>query len=157
MSSTPVKTAEQIPQKVGGLRKAAQYGAQIGLPLLYHNHWWEFANGGAEMNALVEGTANEPIKFLFDAGHGFRAGGHVPGFLRKNLDRIAGLHLRDYRDGKQVPLGSGTFPLAAVADVLRSNHWSGWLINEEDSDGKQKLGPTVIGPAFQALHEAFSS
>lgn len=157
VSSVAVKTPDQISGKAAGLRNAAQYGAQIGLPLLYHNHSWEFAAGGTEIKTLLAETESERVKFLLDAGHAFRAGADVPVFLKTNLRRIGGLHLRDYRDGRQVPLGSGSFPLVEVAKILKSSHWSGWLINEEDSDGKQKFGLDVIEPAFRALREGFPS
>jgi hypothetical protein len=43
--------------------------------------------------------------FLLDAGHAYRGGADVPAFLRKHHDRIFALHLRDYNNGQQVPLG----------------------------------------------------
>jgi len=157
LSGIAAKDPSQIPGKVAGLLTAAEYADRIGLPLLYHNHWWEFANGGVEADALLEGTQRSSVRFLFDAGHAFRAGADVPKFLQAHHSRIGALHLRDYQNGKQVPLGRGTFPLADVVGILRQTSWSGWLINEEDSDGKQKLGSDVIEPAFQALHKAVTS
>lgn len=157
VSSIAVKQSSQIAGKVAGLRKAAEYADRIGLPLLYHNHWWEFADGGAEADALLQGTQASSVRFLFDAGHAFRAGADVAKFLQAHSSRIAALHLRDYKDGKQVPLGRGTFPLAEVVRLLRRQQWAGWLINEEDSDGKQKLGLDVIRPAYDALHSAVTA
>jgi len=116
--------------------------------------WWEFADGGTEADALLQGTQGSSVRFLFDAGHAFRAGADVPKFLQRHSSRIAALHLRDYKDVRQVPLGSGTLPLAEVVRLLRRQQWAGWLINEEDSDGKQRLGLDVIKPAYDALHGA---
>jgi inosose dehydratase len=155
ISSIASKSAGDAEKKAIGLRRAAIYAQQVDLPLLYHNHWWEFANDGAEMNTLFDATVDSPVKFLLDAGHAFHAGADIQAVLRRRLDRIAALHLRDYRDGKQVPLGAGTFPLQEAARLLRDREWSGWVLNEEDSDGKQKLGATVIDPAYHALEAAF--
>jgi sugar phosphate isomerase/epimerase len=157
LSSIAVKESSQIPGKVAGLRKAAAFADQIDLPLLYHNHWWEFANAGAEADRLLRGTRDTSVRFLFDAGHAFHAGADVPKFLQVHSARIAALHLRDYKDGKQVALGGGTFPLADVVRLLRRQGWSGWLINEEDSDGKQKLGLDVTEPAYLTLQTAVKS
>lgn len=157
VSSIAAKQPSQVAGKVVGLKKAAEYADRIGLPLLYHNHWWEFANSGVEMDALLKGTDGSSVRILFDAGHAFRAGADVPSFLQKHLPCIAALHLRDYKDGKQTPLGRGRFPLAEVVRTLEHQHWNGWLINEEDSDGKQKLGLDVIQPAYTALRKAVQS
>jgi inosose dehydratase len=81
----------------------------------------------------------------------------VPRFLRQHSSRIAALHLRDYRDGKQVPLGEGTFPLRDVAGALEELHWKGWAINEEERENGAKGGATVIEPAYRALYGAFSA
>jgi inosose dehydratase len=60
-----------------------------------------------------------------------------------------------FRDGKQVPLGAGTFPLAQVAATLKQLAWKGWVLNEEEREDGSKLGPAVIEPAFGALAKAF--
>ena len=65
------------------------------------------------------------VSFLLDAGHAYRGGADVPAFLRRHHDRIVALHLRDYSNGKQVPLGQGTFPLAQVAADLEASKMEG--------------------------------
>jgi inosose dehydratase len=67
------------------------------------------------------------------------------------------LHLRDYKDGKQIPLGEGTVPLAEIASTLRSQHWSGWAINEEEREDATKGGLSFIEPAYKALRGAFGA
>ena len=79
----------------------------------------------------------------------------MPDFLRQHSQRIVALHLRDYKDGKQVPLGQGTMPLAEIAGALHSLHWSGWAINEEEREDGTKAGLDFINPAYKALQGAF--
>jgi sugar phosphate isomerase/epimerase len=95
------------------------------------------------------------VSFLLDAGHAYRGGADVPALVRKHYHRIVALHLHDYRNGQQVPLGEGTFPLAEVAATLKRLDWKGWALNEEEREDGSKHGLDVIKPAFQALQKAF--
>ena len=78
-----------------------------------------------------------------------------PAFIRAASARIVGLHLRDYSNGRQVPLGQGTFPLAQVAETLKSLKWKGWVLNEEEREDGSKLGLGVMEPSYAALQKAF--
>jgi len=156
LSGAPAKSADQVKQKAAGLVCAAEFGSSLGLPVLYHNHDWEFTSPFQEIDSLFSETRNSPLRFLLDIGHAYHAGSDVLGFTGAHLERIAAFHMRDYASGRQVPLGSGSFPLASFATLLRSRRWNGWILNEEDSDGKQKLGLAVIDPAYRALEAAFA-
>ena len=156
ISGAPAKSLEEAKRKADGLIRAADFGASIGLPVLYHNHDWEFRLPNPEIEVLFDRTRHTKVEFLFDIGHAYHAGEDVLSFTSQHIDRMAAFHLRDYAEGKQVPLGQGTFPLVQFASLLRQRGWVGWLLNEEDSDGKQKLGLSVIEPAHRALETAFS-
>ena len=54
-------------------------------------------------------------------------------FFTRHHRRIDALHLRDTRDGRQVPLGEGEFDLMALAAAIRSARWPGYLTLEEES------------------------
>jgi sugar phosphate isomerase/epimerase len=158
LSGAQAQTSEAAKRKAEGLIAAANFGAGIGLPVLYHNHELEFAQGApgskVEMDTLFDETEHTSVCFLLDAGHAYRGGGDVIGLIGRRLDRIAAFHMRDFVDRKEVPLGQGSFPLAQCAAVLRNRRWSGWALNEEDNDGGQKLGLAVIEPAYHALYSA---
>jgi inosose dehydratase len=156
-SSVPpaITTTEDIKQKIAGLNAAGSFSNGLGLPLAYHNHWWEFQSRIGEIEALYVGTDPALVSFLLDAGHAYRGGADVPAFLRKHHQRIVALHLRDYHDGKQVPLGAGSFPLAEVAATLKQLGWKGWILNEEEREDRSKPGLHAIQPAFEALQKAF--
>lgn len=157
LSGAPAVTPEEIRRKADALNQAGAFAAKLGLKLAYHNHWPEFKYGGKEIEALYAATDPALVWFLLDAGHAYRTGIDVPGFIRTHQQRITGIHFRDYRDGHQVLLGQGTFPLAQVAEVLKQAKWSGWAMNEEEREDGSKQGLAVIGPAFQALKGAFSA
>ena len=156
LSGAPATSSAGLKAKIDELNKAGAFTRSLGLPLAYHNHWGEFQSRVGEMEALYTGTDPALVSFLLDAGHAYRGGADVPAFLRKHHDRIVALHLRDYRDGQQVPLGEGTFPLAEVAATLKQLDWRGWILNEEEREDGSKQGAAVIEPAFQALQKAFA-
>ncbi len=152
-SSVPTRDAEELREKAAGLNVAGKYGKTLGIPLAYHNE--QNTEGTSELEALYAATDPEYVWFLLDAGHAYRAGVDVPAFLRKHHRRIIGIHLRDFREGKQVPLGEGTFPLAEVAAVLKRAGWRGWVLNEEEREDGTKAGLKFIKPAFHAMQRAF--
>ena len=154
-SGAPAANTDDLKRKIAGLNAAGAFSKSLGLPLAYHSHWWEFQSKVDEIKALYAETDPALVSFLLDAGHAYRGGADVPAFLRKQHDRIIALHLRDYRDGKQVPLGEGTFPLADVAATLKHLNWKGWVLNEEEREDGSKQGLSVMEPAFQALQKAF--
>jgi inosose dehydratase len=155
MSGAPAASTDDLKRKIAGLNAAGAFSQSLGLPFAYHNHWFEFQSKVGEIEALYAETDSALVSFLLDAGHAYRGGADVPAFLRQHHGRIIALHLRDYRDGKQVPLGAGAFPLAQVAATLKQLAWKGWVLNEEEREDGSKLGAAVIGPAFEALEKAF--
>lgn len=151
LSGRPARDASSVAHKVEGLNRAASFAAKAGLKFAYHNHGPEFENSAREMQALLDGTDPGTVAFLLDAGHAFRAGADLPTFIKAHHTRLAGLHLRDFRDGRQVPLGAGTFPLRPVAAALKSTGWSGWVLAEEEREDGSKPGEKAAGPAFTAM------
>jgi inosose dehydratase len=154
-SGAPAATPDELKAKIEALNAAGRFSTSLGLPFAYHNHWWEFQSKVGEIEALYSQTDPALVSFLLDAGHAYRGGADVPAFLRAHSKRLVGLHLRDYKEGKQVPLGQGTFPLAEVAATLKQLQWKGWVLNEEEREDGTKGGLSVIDPAFKALRGAF--
>lgn len=157
LSGAPAENEEQLKGKIAGLNAAGEYARHVGLTAAYHNHWWEFESKIGEIEALYTQTDPALVSFVLDAGHAYHGGADVPAFLRAHSRRIIGVHLRDYKDGRLVSLGSGTFPLQQVAATLKQIGWSGWVENEEEREDHSQTGLEVIAPAYKAMKEAFSS
>ena len=157
VSGAPAANSEQLNAKVEGLNQVGRIAQNARLKFAYHNHWWEFQSKLGEIEALYTRTDPALVSFLLDAGHAYRGGAQVPEFLRQHAKRIIALHFRDYRDGHQVPLGQGTFPLAEVAATLRQLRWSGWAINEEEREDGTKAGRAFMEPAYKAMRGALSA
>jgi inosose dehydratase len=154
LSGTPPEDQAGRKRKAGALNRAGAFAQKLGLKLAYHNHGPEFANHGEEIELLLRETDPARVWFLVDAGHAFRAGADIPGFIRKHYRRLTGLHIRDTKDGKETPLGTGEFPLEGVAAAIRETGWSGWAITEEERVGG-KPGDAAIKPARDALFRVF--
>jgi inosose dehydratase len=162
LSGAPAPDADALKRKIDALNAAGRFARSVGLGAAYHNHWWEFESKigesqKSEIDALYSETDPSLVRFVLDAGHAYHGGADVPAFIRAHAERIVGFHLRDYRDGKLVTLGTGSFPLAQVAAAIRQIGWKGWVENEEERDDLSKNGADVIAPAYRAMKEAFSS
>jgi inosose dehydratase len=151
---TPVHNGA-LTAKLDALNNIAARIKSFGLQLAYHNHGPEVTGPQPEIETLFEATDPQLVSFLLDAGHTFRAGLNVPEFVARYAGRLAGLHLRDFKAGAQVPLGEGEFPLQEVAGVLKENDWSGWILAEEEREDGSKPGLSAATTARRALKQAF--
>jgi len=157
LSGAPAADPDQLKRKIVALNTAGRFAKSVGITAAYHNHWWEFQSKIGEIEALYTQTDPSLVHFVLDCGHAYHGGANVPAFIRAHFKRIVGFHLRDYRDGKLVTLGTGTFPLAQVAATIKQIGWKGWVENEEERDNLSKNGMEVIAPAYKAMKEAFES
>jgi inosose dehydratase len=153
LSGFPTANRDQLKRKIDALNAAGRFARSLGLGLAYHNEYWP----AEEIEALYSETDPELVHFLLDAGHAYHGGADVPAFIRTHAKRIIGFHLRDFRDGRLVTLGTGTFPLKQVAETIEQIHWHGWVENEEEREDHSQTGLKVIAPAFKAMKEAFTS
>ena len=144
-----------LQRKAAGLNAAARYCRSQGLRLAYHNHGPEFAADGLEIEGLFRLTDPGLVDFLTDCGWASRAGINVPEFFSRHHRRLSGLHLRDFKDDTQVPLGQGAFPLKELAAVIRRVKWNGWVLTEEERLSGEKPGERAVAPARQALRQVF--
>ncbi|MBX9599786.1 MAG: sugar phosphate isomerase/epimerase [Bryobacteraceae bacterium] len=146
---------DQLQAKVRFLNEAGRRCRAEGIRIAYHNHQPEFVNNAAEIEGLLQGTDPDNMMLLWDSGHAWLAGCALPAFLRRHAARIAGIHLRDYRDGKSVPLGQGTVPLRDLAAAIRQARWAGWLIDEEERPNEPKPEESAVQPSRHHIRKVF--
>lgn len=159
LSGLPVTNEDELRRKVEALNAAGTFAKTAGIAAAYHNHWPEFESkigGRTEIESLYAMTDPSIFSFVLDAGHAYRAGTDVPAFIRAHSSRIIAFHLRDYKNGRLVSLGQGTFPIQQVANTIKQIDWKGWVENEEEREDLSKTGAEVILPAYAAMKEAFS-
>ncbi len=156
LSGAPVENAGQLKAKIDALNAAGRFAKSLGITAAYHNHWPEFQSTLGEIEALYAQTDPSLVSFVLDAGHAYHGGGNVPAFIHAHSNRIVGFHLRDFKDGRLISLGQGSFPLAQVAAAIKQVGWNGWVENEEEREDLSKTGAEVVAPAFKAMKEAFT-
>ncbi len=147
--------ADVLKRKAVGLNAAGKYCRSKGIRLAYHNHGPEFETGGLEIEGLYAHTDPALVDFLHDFGWAFYAKANVPEFFAKHHKRIVGMHLRDFKNGEQVPLGQGEFPVRELAAAIKKVKWAGWAINEEERLSGEKPGEKAVAPARQTLKQVF--
>jgi sugar phosphate isomerase/epimerase len=156
LSGAPVENADQLKAKIEALNAAGRFAKSVGITAAYHNHWPEFESKLGEIEALYTQTDPSLVSFVLDAGHAYHGGANLPVFIPAHANRIIGFHLRDFKNGRLITLGQGTFPLAQVAATIKKIGWKGWVENEEEREDLSKTGSEVIAPAYKAMTEAFS-
>jgi len=147
--------ADVLKRKADGLNAAGKYCRSKGIGLAYHNHGPEFEAGGLEIEGLYAHTDPALVNFLHDFGWAFYAKANVPEFFARHHKRIVGMHLRDFKNGEQVPLGQGEFPIRDLAAAIKKAKWMGWAINEEERLSGEKPGEKAVAPARQTMKQVF--
>jgi inosose dehydratase len=113
--------------------EANRLGAELramGVRLSIHNHTHEVAHDAQEIRRFLEQTRSEDVGLLFDVGHVLHGEVDVPAFVRENGARIDGLHVRDVKDGEEVPMGTGIVDFRALGAAIHETGWKGWVIVE---------------------------
>ncbi|MEM9106161.1 MAG: sugar phosphate isomerase/epimerase family protein [Pseudomonadota bacterium] len=86
---------EVLDASIRALNTTANRCADRGITLLYHNHDWEFADGGRIWHRLLD-SADPKIGFAPDLGWMAKAGEDLGSMLDLLGDRIKVLHFKDF-------------------------------------------------------------
>jgi len=130
------RSDDQLGRDIDTLNRGADLCAARGMRLLYHNHAFEFADGGRVIKGLLE-RGSKTLGFCPDIGWVHKGGADVIEFLEKTKSRVGAVHFKDFATmGSKtdtVILGRGIVPLAATASWLKANVQGLWVIAEQDS------------------------
>lgn len=119
-------TEESILRTAEALNETAGLGAEYGITVGYHNHWWELETDfGGRTGLEVLADALDPAVVLEVDTYWVAVGGQDPADLLFKLgDRVRFIHIKDGgvdRDNKsQVAVGSGRMNIPAVLDAAGS-------------------------------------
>jgi sugar phosphate isomerase/epimerase len=144
-----VELQSAISRKADELTSLSKICRDHGVRLAVHNHLEETRRGWAEFRLIGDKTRPGEVWFLVDVGPSGLTGEDPVGFLSHFHTRLAGLHIRDYKDGHQVKLGSGAVNLKGVAQALLRVNWRGWVLVENETEGVP--GMTVDQAARHSL------
>ena len=123
------------------------------MKLTCHHHMGTGVQTEAEIDRFMAETDPEVVGLLFDSGHLTFAGIDPLPVLKKHIDRIQHVHLKDVRlpirdqarkegwsflqavkNGVFTVPGDGDVDFAPIFDVLAENGYEGWVVVEAEQD-----------------------
>lgn len=136
-------TAEECRQLGKLLTEIGKRTADLGVPLVYHNHMNTISEHPANLDAVLEASDPKFVKLLLDTAHSVAGGGDPAAAIGKYHDRMLLVHLKDVVDipldtpkakypFKFVGLGRGRVDLPAVFAALDNVRYRGWAVAELD-------------------------
>lgn len=106
--------------------------ADLGVPLVYHNHMGAFGEKPDDVARLLDAADPRVVHFLLDTAHYRQAGGDPAAAIRRHGDRIRVLHLKDLAGSHFIELGRGSVDFNAVFAALDEIAFDGWGVVEVD-------------------------
>ncbi len=151
-----VAFSEEEWQKVTkGLNELGEIARDRGFKLAYHHHMGTGVQSIAETDRLLESTNPDYVFLNYDCGHFVFAGEDPVVALKKYIDRVAHIHLKDVRQSilKRVKNNKLSFLEAVIAgvftvpgdkegsidfpslfEILEKSKYDGWLVVEAEQD-----------------------
>lgn len=147
-----------------GLNKLGKVAKDMGITLTFHHHMGTVVQTEAEIDRMMQNTDPEYFNLLFDSGHLAYCGEDYMSVLKKYVNRIKHVHLKDIRpemvakvknehlsflDGVRlgtftVP-GDGAIDFEPIFKVLADNSYEGYVLVEAEQD------PEIANPFEYAL------
>jgi inosose dehydratase len=96
----------------------------------YHPHLGTCVETPEQLDKLMPLTN---INLCPDTAHIEGGGGDPVEVVRKYIDRIKYIHLKDYKNGEFLPLGEGSQKFVDMIEILNKANYDGWITVELDS------------------------
>ena len=149
----PHFTEDEWDKLALGLNKLGELAKEKDMKVVYHHHMGTGIQTAAEIDKLMEMTDPALVYLLFDSGHLVYSGENHLAVLRKHVDRIKHVHLKDIRAEKvqevkekqlsflegvrlgafTVP-GDGSIDFTPIFTILAEAKYQGWFIVEAEQD-----------------------
>ncbi|BDR66111.1 inosose dehydratase [Clostridium tetani] len=149
----PIFTEEEWNNLAKGLNKLGKLAKEKNMEVVYHHHMGTGVQTTEEIDKLMKMTDPTLVYLLYDTGHLVFSGEDPIAVLRKYINRIKHVHLKDVREDivktvkqkemsflQAVKLGAFTVPgdgnidFKPVFDILAENNYEGWLLVEAEQD-----------------------
>ncbi|WP_315076833.1 myo-inosose-2 dehydratase [uncultured Clostridium sp.] len=147
-----------------GLNKLGQLAADKGMKVVYHHHMGTGVQTTEEIDKLMSVTDESLVYLLFDTGHLVYSGENPIEILKKYVNRIKHVHLKDIRPeivnkvkneklsflkgvraGAFTVPGDGSIDFQPIFKILAENNYEGWLMIEAEQD------PSIANPLGYAI------
>ncbi len=142
-----------------GVNKLGKVAKEMGITLTFHHHMGTVVQTAAEIDRLMENTDPEYFNLLFDSGHLAYCGEDYMYILKKYINRIKHVHLKDIRPdviaevkangesflqgvrkGTFTVPGDGVIDFEPIFQVLADNDYEGYVLVEAEQD------PAIANP-----------
>ena len=136
-----------------GLSKLGRVARERGFKLCYHHHMGTVVQTAEETDRMMANTDPEAVFLCYDTGHFTFAGEDPLAMLRKYVDRVGHVHLKDMRldvveqarrsgwsfltavrNGAFTVPGDGDVDFDPVFALLAEAKYQGWLLVEAEQD-----------------------
>ena len=153
LSQKPIFTDREWDQLTDGLNRLGKLASEKGMKLCYHHHMGTGVQTFEEIDRLMEHTDPDLVYLLFDTGHLVFSGEDPAAVLKKYVQRIAHVHLKDIRKdvyekvkaedmsfldavraGVFTVPGDGMINFSPLFDIMSQNSYEGWYIVEAEQD-----------------------
>ena len=147
-----------------GVNKLGKVAKDMGITLTFHHHMGTVVQTAAEIDRLMENTDPEIFNLLFDSGHLAYCGEDYMYILKKYVNRIKHVHLKDIRPdviadvkakgesflqgvrkGTFTVPGDGVIDFEPIFNVLAENNYEGYVLVEAEQD------PAIANPFEYAV------
>jgi inosose dehydratase len=141
--------------------EAERVSADFGLDLVFHPHVGTYVEAPQETARLFDAIAGTKVGLCLDTGHCYYGGGDPVEHAERYKHLMRYIHIKDINPsvleqarrkalnfGQAVEagvfsqIGQGCLDFPAIFRTLTKNHYSGWLVVEQDV----KYGATVVPP-----------
>jgi inosose dehydratase len=137
------------------LRRMAEVAARFECEALLHPHADSHVEAPADVERLLEATAEDGLRLCFDVGHHAYCGGDPVAFVRTHHRRIAYLHLKNVDGATVKRKNAESWPLAkAVGEGVFVEPWLGSVDFCELRDALDEVGYGGIGIVEQDMFPA---
>ena len=152
-SNKPVATDEEWDKLCDGLNKLGKIAADRGFKLCFHHHMGTVVQTSEETDRMMANTDPRYVFLCYDTGHFTFAGEDPLAMLKKYVDRVGHVHLKDMRlpvveearkndwsflqavrNGAFTVPGDGDVDFDPVFKVLADAGYQGWLLVEAEQD-----------------------
>jgi len=143
--------ADDMAKLGRALDQVVDLAASFGLETSYHPHLGTIVEGPEALERLMQVSK---IKFCPDTAHLTAGGGNPVELIEKHGDRLAHVHLKDYKyaTGAFLPLGQGDIDFGGVIAAVKSSGYDSWLMVELDSyDGDPKEAAKISKQYLDSL------
>ena len=149
----PIATDEEWDKLCDGLNKLGKIAADRGFKLCFHHHMGTVVQTSEETDRMMANNDPRYVFLCYDTGHFTFAGEDPLAMLKKYVDRVGHVHLKDMRlpvveearkndwsflqavrNGAFTVPGDGDVDFDPVFRVLADAGYQGWLLVEAEQD-----------------------